>query len=324
MSQEPLSNLDLSKMFSDTPFREVTLGIELEAHIVEYDDFWNTYNPLEDEDIISEILSDYSDKYVYRDYYPYQAEIRSKPSNDPTELVEDFVERYKHFEDLLNDWDLYLIPLSTVRCGEVMCGMHIHLSIDSGKTTDLVKLGYSMYPYMLLIGKFTSSSKLFSRLRNLSRHWSRLVSSRHIKTVDFYEPEYMQSSPDRYYDWIINRSTDNTRLRVKDVVTLEYRLFDVVGDTKSLQKFIESIKIIAEHINIDYYFADFQYLEQYRSFLSFPRRPSPFIDVSVNKLKNYLGLPLNTKKDSWIGDELFKVSSLKARKYAVEKYSWFN
>jgi len=99
------------------------------------------------------------------------------------------------------------------------------------------------------IAKITQSSP------NNHLHSTRMEYSHHIRPVPQDESisslmeRFLES---RYYDYCINNYTENNRHRMKDVVTLELRIFDSVGSKHHLKSLLQSVKFISEKIKSNY------------------------------------------------------------------------
>jgi len=195
--------------------------MEVEVYLLEkaYDSIYLNENT----DILDYIFEN-TDNRVYKDYYRYQLELRSKPHRHLKDCFSEIVELYNKVRNLLKDTNYFIVPCSYIPVSVVnevamFNGMHIHISDDN--IDELIDRVYALYPYLLIINRlFHSSPK--STISSM-----RLLESQHIYRVTplYYRDDI--TSQDRYFDISLNYHNENSRHRLKDCTTIEIRLFDV-------------------------------------------------------------------------------------------------
>jgi len=224
-------------------------GLEVEVYLLEK---VNNHFYLNDSTSILNYVLDNTDERVYRDYYRYQLELRSKPCKHISDCFQEIVDLYNKVRKLLEDTNYFIVPLSYIPSSIVdeipmFNGMHIHISDTD--LDELIDRVYALYPYMLIINRlFHSSPK--STISSM-----RLLESQHIYKIT---PNYYKSditNEDRYVDITLNYHDENSRHRLKDCTTIEIRLFDtppfVIEEIEFYERVFRDLEKNLTRIDID-------------------------------------------------------------------------
>ena len=239
--------------------KEVVIGAEMEIYLIDtYDD---RYELLNEEDVIEDIYEQF-DERVYRDYYEYQLEIRTNPSDDWEEVADELINLMKEVSKVAREKECIIAPVSYIKDG-MFCGFHVHISYKPEMSFGrMVEHALAMYPFVIDITRLTLSAPFESSrygeilsLRQLeSPHIG--VPPLHYTNEDFehywiYDDEATTSN--RYHDIIINTNRKEGRHRIKSVDTIEIRMFDCVGYKKAIYCVLESVYKIAKYVNPDWF-----------------------------------------------------------------------
>lgn len=196
----------------------LTIGMEVELYIVD-----SRGRLLQNYDIVERITESLPE-YIWRDYYAYQLEIRTRPYDNPKSLMRNFNGLFKKAEQACYENGFYLVPTAYIE-GYVPCGIHIHVRYKQ-KQQRAFERAWNAYPFMLQIASFFKNSPGGAFLGN------RMVNSRHIGLAPRSKKLFL-SGMKKYRDWHFNktrrRHSDHPRHRLKDVDTLECRFYDTVS-----------------------------------------------------------------------------------------------
>ena len=194
---------------------------------------------------IDDIVENF-DERVYRDYYPHQLEIRTYPSKSLDDIEK---QMHKLFANVLKEAlreNFVLIPKSHLSMFDryMYCGMHIHITDDERTVSELYSYIVSKsYIHLLSLYPFISTSKII-RGSKIQNYGLRLSNSPHI-SLNEYPPSTdvyfnADSQEVRYKDIAINTNRRHGRHRLKDVDTVEIRLFDtIILGIKEVLEYIE-------------------------------------------------------------------------------------
>jgi len=239
--------------------KNVTIGAEMEIYVI--DAYENEYKLLDDSIVLENIYGEF-DERVYRDYYEYQLEIRTNPSDDWKEVANELIELMKEVSRAAKEQQCFIAPVSYIH-GGMFNGFHVHVgfepAISFGK---MVEHAFAMYPFMFDICRITLSAPCENE------KWGRVLSLRQLESPHIGVPplgfdnadlEYYWIHSDnargenRYHDIIINTNKKEGRHRLKDTNTIEVRMFDCVGSRKAIKCVIESAWKIAKFMNPEWF-----------------------------------------------------------------------
>jgi len=234
-------------LWFDSKESKVKFGVELELMLLDLE----RKRPFNDYETLDEIFETLPER-VYRDYYPYQLEIRTTPTTSIEKCLEETKQLYKISSKQLLKRNIMVIPIpSLIVNPQAYCGMHIHLSYPD-KPNDLQNYyckAMGMYPFALSIADHASNFEV-----NVNTTSERLEKSRHIsmpflKYTDFTNPS---AENRKYRDVILSPPiAESTRQRMKKPWTLEFRMFDTPSFFSFYKFIIEMIVNIARHIKAD-------------------------------------------------------------------------
>jgi len=296
--------------------KNVVIGAEMEIYVI--DTYNDRFELLNDDEVIEAIYSEF-DERVYRDYYNYQLEIRTYPSDDWKEVANELIELMREVSRVAEGRDCIIAPVSYIN-GGMFNGFHVHVSykpeVSFGK---LVEHALAMYPFMLDITRITLSAPI------RSGEYGEILSFRQLDSphigvppLDFnnYDFEYYWTydenarNGNRYHDIIINTNKKHGRHRIKSVDTIEVRMFDCVGSEPGIKCVLESVYKIAKYINPEW-FNRFRHnfvlmvklkelIRNSKIMLVSPRDwINPITLISLNELLSHLGVE-NRLNTAWI------------------------
>jgi len=250
----------LEAILNETETREITIGAEMEVYVIDHAEEPPVL--LQSSSVIEDIYNNF-DERVYRDYYTYQLEIRTNPSDDPHEVYKQMYQLIRKASKVAREYQCYIAPVSYVEDRQedpVFCGFHIHIAPRNSSTQELIRMLLSMYPVIYDIARISLSSPAIDE--NLGEILSkRIAYSRHIGLLE--PPLYMPfleslfiNERDRYFDIALNLNTRkdgySDRHRIKDVTTIEIRVFDSIGSKEALKTVIEATYAIGRRVKTEY------------------------------------------------------------------------
>jgi len=250
--------VELEKVFNKKNELNVTMGAEMEIYLLVRDDLYEDKYVLNEDNELTREIYECLDERVFRDYYPYQIEIRTNPSDDPRDIYKELVELFEETKKICSSMDCILIPISYLE-NSIFNGFHVHVSYTPRiRYETMIKRIISAYPFIIDISRLTLSSP--ERNSDFGKILSkRIVSEMHITTIPVnLKIESMKKmwidninidSTVRYYDIILNANRRDGRHRVKDIVTIETRIFDVVGSREYLRHVLELTYEIYKSVN---------------------------------------------------------------------------
>jgi len=190
---------------------------------------------------------------IWRDWYPYQLELKTKPADKPKDAIKEMKELYRTSTDAFKEHDIYVIPATSISTNDCMyCGLHTHISYPNETREVFFDRAMGIYPYILSLADHcknfeTTELNTSNRLRN--SHHIRLPQ---LNKERFYSTRIPNS--DRKYRDIIysprirEGESENERARMIKPDTMEIRMLD----TPSLFSFfvyqIETIYNLASRI----------------------------------------------------------------------------
>ena len=249
----------LEEAISEKFEKNVKIGAEMEIYII--DAYEDVYKLLEDSSVLESIYGEF-DERVYRDYYEYQLEIRTNPSDDWKEVANELIELMKEVSRVAKEQQCFIAPVSYIR-GGMFNGFHVHVSVEPTVSFGrMVELAFAIYPFMFDICRITLSAPFEDPA------WGRVLSLRQLESphigvppMDFDNDElewyWVHSDSaqrdNRYHDIIINTNRRSGRSRVKDVNTIEVRMFDCTGSRRAIKCVIESFWKVAKFVNPEWF-----------------------------------------------------------------------
>lgn len=194
---------------------------------------------------------------IWKDYYPWQLEIRSDPFNSPDKVISQLLSFYKMADEAFKKENLYVIPSPYLglKNENSYCGMHVHVKyVNDALNQQFYERAWSAYPFILAIADHTKNSEneeTFSR---------RLTNSHHVGIPYLNRDDFSVGTGNmRYKDITINRlktgnDGENPRNRIKTVATLETRIFDTPSLGSHLRFITESVYNIFSKLKVNNFF----------------------------------------------------------------------
>ncbi len=216
--------------------KEMTGGIEIEMYL--WDKETNKVNW--SDDIIDEMLSELPEA-VYKDYYPYQIEIRTHPHKTPEGMLRELRKNIQMTWESAQKFNLDIIPSSFLNSNVMYNGLHFHARYVNARNS-FYPIMMNTYPFILSLTSFFR----FARCKERSKVWKEnVLSERFMSSIHIGLP-YLNSGDfnncndgcDRYKDMTINKYSENNRHRLKSESTLETRCFDVPPTWESLSTMV--------------------------------------------------------------------------------------
>jgi len=228
---------------------DVVFGVELEFILFDLE----TKDILNNIDITEDVLSNLPNN-IYRDYYPWQLEIRTNPTSDIGECLAETTKLYKEASKEFLDNNIMVIPTPLLSGNtDVFCGMHMHLSFPNLKIADdYWKKAMGIYPFALSIADHAKNSETSDIVNS-----KRFIYSRHIGLPSLKKSEFLSLSkpPEerKYRDIILSPPNNGSegRHRLKKPLTIELRLFDTPSMFSMYSFIVESIVKLARYIRLD-------------------------------------------------------------------------
>ena len=210
---------------------DILFGVELELLLFDA----RQKEPLQNMGLCERILENI-DKQIYRDYYPYQLELRTKPHDNPEDTLKEMKDLYKKASKAFIKHDIYVVPVpAIVRSGYVYCGLHTHISYPKEKTSkNYFNRAMGMYPFILSLADHSKNFEVAEMEMS-----DRLDKSNHIGLPYLDAKQFLSGNPGnhKYKDIILSLpiDDDHNRSRMKKPTTIEVRILD----TPSLYGFFE-------------------------------------------------------------------------------------
>ena len=293
----------LEKLISRNSLRDITIGVEIEVYLI---DCASEPKLVRDESLTQSIYEHF-DERVYKDAQDYQIEIRTNPSDEPNEVSREICQLMKKVDRVAKQYQCRIAPVGFLKekyFEGSFCGLHIHIRPKSAQTSreEMKKLLLAIYPFIYTIARLSLSSPFIDRQNNIYLS-KRILESDSIAPLDLKDLNFLSW---KYLDITINTSLRHDRERIKDVETIEVRVFDPVGSSKCLQTIIQAIYQLSRRARTDFIKEItekpliFKTIQQAREDLI---KPKMFIDP-LTRLTPYQFLKyLNVRtyhSDSWI------------------------
>lgn len=212
----------------------IAIGIELELLLFDN----KNKEPLQNTQLCERVLNNLPFN-IWKDFYSYQLEIRTKPHSRPDDIVKETRDLYKLASKEFIKHNVYVIPVPAITRGgfEAYCGLHAHISYPKDSNMDnMYYRAMGMYPPLLSLADHTKNFEVSDF--NVS---DRLEKSRHIGLAHLDHSRFMEGNRDneKFRDLILSLpiSNSDSRSRMKKPYTIEVRLID----TPSLFSFYEFI-----------------------------------------------------------------------------------
>lgn len=308
--------VNLDEALNERYEKDVTIGAEMEIYLI--DTYEDRYELLDEKSVIEDIYSEFDDR-VYKDYYDYQLEIRTNPSDDWEEVAGELVELMKRVSRVAREKDCIIAPVSYIKDG-MFNGFHVHVSyrpeMSFGK---MVEHALAMYPFMLDIARITLSAPIRNRTHGEILSLRQLDSphigvpplefnNRDFENYWIYDENARYNN--RYHDVIVNTNRKEGRHRIKSVDTIEIRMFDCVGYKRAIYNVIESVYNVAKFINPEWfnkYRHNFSLMLKLRDLINNSKlmlvSPQTWINpitlTKIDELQSYLGIT-NRMTETWI------------------------
>lgn len=198
------------------------MGLEMECYL------WDKSEEslLNDGSVIERVLEELP-QVITKDHYNYQLEVRTKPHNNPDELLKELKANLKLADKVCEKYDLKIIPMSWMGGREMFNGVHMHFR--NGDRNRFEQTLFNIYPFALAL---TDVFK-FSPFSNAN------LSYRFRKSPHFAIPVLREMTKSkRYSDVCVNINKENNRHRLKSLNTIEIRTFDLPFDFNHLKNLV--------------------------------------------------------------------------------------
>jgi len=223
--------------------RKTTIGVELELTLFDL----QSKHLVDSNEKVMAILEEYLPRQVWKDYYPYQLEIRSRPFDNPEDAIEEVKQLYKQARSVFIKQGIAVIPATSIlRDGQVFCGLHIHVSYPKATEQEYWRRAMGIYPFALSIADHTKNFEI-----DLIHGSKRLLDSRHIGKP-YLEFQNFIRGGNKYADIAYRRpQAEDTRERLKRPATIEIRIFDTPSLFSHFRFIVEATYNVASHIKDD-------------------------------------------------------------------------
>jgi len=202
--------------FSDSKHK-TTFGVELE--MVLYDNI--SKGLLNDKNVLDDILRRF-DKHIYKDFYNWQLEIKTKPHTDLRDGLREIKSLVKQAEKRFSDNDITIIPIPYINGNQrTYCGMHVHLSFPSLSNIDYWKKAMGIYSMLFPILEYSRNCP-----NNHIGTNERLVNSPHISLPEMERIRFLNNNFKRYDIIYSNSDAGHNYKKMKKPNTVEIRVFD--------------------------------------------------------------------------------------------------
>lgn len=230
-----------------------TCGVEIELLLFDS----RNKEPLQRQDLQEKILENIRSipgcENVWKDYYSWQLEIRTKPTDNPDDIIKETRHIYSACAKEFSKHKIFIIPVPMISNGsQAYCGLHAHVGFpDSNKLEDYYKRAMGMYPFVLALTDHSKNCEL-STYHNSER----LDKSRHIGFPYLDQEDFIrgnQGDGRKYRDIILSYPIERpeNRSRLVKPYTIELRTFDTPSLFTFYEFMIRYICGIASRIKLD-------------------------------------------------------------------------
>ena len=230
--------LDLDEWFEKKPHK-MKMGVELEMTLYDL----QRKDLVQQNSFVLEILEDLP-REIWKDYYPYQLEIRSNPHSNPDDIIREIQEFYRIARRKFAENGIAVIPATGILDGQVFCGMHVHVSYKDADEETYWRRAMGIYPFALSIADHTKNFEI-----DLIHTSKRLLESRHIGRPPLSFSAFIRSGT-KYTD-IAYRQRENGeggRVRMERPTTIEIRVFDTPSLFSHFKFIVEAMYHVARYI----------------------------------------------------------------------------
>ena len=242
-----MREIDWREWISNKPDKTV-FGVELELLLFNL----QTKQLYQDLEAVDAILGNLPNQ-IFRDYYPWQLEIRTTPTSSVSKSINEMKTLYKSASKEFLGNDIMVIPMPSISSNaQVFCGLHIHFSFpDIKDTSKYWNKAMGVYPFALSIADHSKNSEISS-----FENSKRFLDSRHIGVPNFKPSKFLSlsGSPEerKYKDVILSPPIEHgNRHRLLKPITIEYRLFDTPSMFSMYKFIIEAMYNLNAHIKLD-------------------------------------------------------------------------
>jgi len=238
----------INEFFSKQPKKNLTMGAEVEMYLYDCEN----KDLLRKEALIQLILDKHLPIEVTRDYYPYQLEIRTRPHNNPDDLIKEFITTLKLCDKVFGKYKIKIVPKSWLggNYDEMFNGIHFHFR--NGNRNHFETTMFNIYPFILTLTDCFKFSPYDS-----NRLTQRFNSSQHCSFPNLVNP----ARSGRYSDVAMNRHTENSRHRLKTTQTMEIRTFDVSYNIEYFKSLVTLMFNVVKYIKTDKRVYQFEHQE---------------------------------------------------------------
>jgi hypothetical protein len=227
-------------------------GVEIELLLFDS----RNKEPMQRGDIVEKILTNINSitggKNVWKDFYPWQLEIRTEAHDNPEALIKETKAIYNLCAKEFSKHKIYIIPTPTICNGmQAYCGMHVHVSYpDSKDNDDYYRKAMGMYPFMLALADHSKNCE-----QSTYANSERLDKSRHIGFPRTDKKEFMRGNQGdyKYKDIILSNPISNpeSKSRLIKPLTIEVRLLDTPSLFTFYEFMIHHIFNVVSRIRVD-------------------------------------------------------------------------
>ena len=192
-------------------------------------------------------------KQIYRDYYAWQLEIRTTPTDNISKCLDETLKLYKMASKEALNYGLMVVPVPFLTDSDnVYCGMHMHLSFPKLSVDDYWKKAMGLYPFILSIADHAKNAEVSDKTNSI-----RILDSRHIGFPMLLKEDFLDTSlpteERKYKDIILSppNGSGSGRHRLPKPATLEIRIFDTPSLFSMYSFIVESVVHLARHLRTD-------------------------------------------------------------------------
>lgn len=234
---------------------EVIFGTELE--LIMFDS--RAKRLVRDRGRVDDIFRDMP-KQIFRDYYPWQLELKTSPTNDIDKAIDETLKYYREIANELFDRErIIIVPMPRIfnesnnnMESHAYCGLHIHFSYPEISENSYWNKAMGMYPFVLSITDHTKNYEVDEVTTS-----ERFLRSRHIGLPYLMKRDFMniggRSHQDhKFRDLIYSPSNPGEeRQRMSKPDTIEFRLFDTPSQLSMYRFILETVVNIARKMRVN-------------------------------------------------------------------------
>jgi hypothetical protein len=227
-------------------------GVEIELLLFDS----RNKEPLQRGDLSEKILSNIQAiagcSNIWKDFYPYQLELRTQPSDNPETIIKETKNLYNICAKEFSKHKIFIIPVPTICAGmPAYCGMHVHVSYpDANKIDDYYNKAMGMYPFILALTDHSKNCE-----QSTYHNSERLDKSRHIGFPYLERSEFVRGNQGdrKYKDIILSNPIDKpeSHSRLVKPYTIEIRSLDTPSLFTFYEFMIRYIYGVASRMRVD-------------------------------------------------------------------------